>query len=64
VASWNRIADRCEIAATTAKIKIAKTKLAPHKILSTEYRRARFWDGASDNVFPAAFLPLFAPFLS
>jgi hypothetical protein len=50
------------MATTAIKLKIAKTKPAPHKILPVEYRRAHFWDSSATSVFQTAILPLFTAF--
>jgi hypothetical protein len=52
------------MATTATKLKIAKTKPAPHKNLLAEYRRAHFWDSSPTSVFQTAFPPLFTPFIS
>jgi hypothetical protein len=49
------------MATTATKLKIAKTKPAPHKILPAEYRRAHFWDSSTTSVFQTAIPPLLAP---
>jgi hypothetical protein len=52
------------MATTATKLKIAKTKPAPHKILPMEYRCVHFWDSSTISVFQTAILPLFAAFFS
>jgi hypothetical protein len=50
------------MATTAAKLKIAKTTPAPHKILAVEYveyRCIHFWDNSTTSVFQTAILPLF-----
>jgi hypothetical protein len=50
------------MATTASKLKIAKTKPAPDKILLAEYRRTRFGDGSPTGALATAFPPLPAPF--
>jgi hypothetical protein len=50
------------MATTATKLKIAKTKPAPHKILPVGYRRAHFWDSSTTSVFQTPIPPLFAAF--
>jgi hypothetical protein len=47
------------MATTATKLKIAKTKPAPHKILPVEYRCVHFWNSSTTSAFQTAILPLF-----
>jgi hypothetical protein len=47
------------MATTAIKLKIAKTKPAPHKILLVEYRCVHFWNSSTTSAFQTAILPLF-----
>jgi len=47
---------------TAIKLKIAKTKPAPHKILPVEYRCVHFWNSSTTSVFQTAIPPLFTAF--
>jgi hypothetical protein len=46
------------MATVATKLKIAKTKPAPHKILPVEYRCVHFWNSSTTNAFQTAILPL------
>jgi hypothetical protein len=50
------------MATVATKLKIAKTKPIPHKILPVEYRCAHFWDSSTITVFQTAIPPLFTAF--
>jgi hypothetical protein len=47
------------MATVATKLKIAKTKPAPHKIPPVEYRCVHFWNSSTTSAFQTAILPLF-----